>query len=111
MEVNAATYKSQEKGRDRWGRDVGAAGHHLPSLVHSVGAGFCEEEEWTGLRSTCTLNRFRFTISGHDEVWGFPGKAVIVLKGVGGKSCAKHSLPGTLPPQAQLPSLGTDDWE
>lgn len=43
--VNAATYKSQEKGRDRWGRDVGATGHHLPSLVHFVGAGFCEEEE------------------------------------------------------------------
>lgn len=41
--VNAAMYKSQEKGRDRWGRDVGAEGHHLPSLVHSVGAGFCEE--------------------------------------------------------------------
>lgn len=69
-------YESQEKGRDRWGRDVGAAGHHLPSLVHSVGAGFCfsEEEEQTGLRSTCTMNRFKFIIFGHDEVWEFQGK-------------------------------------
>lgn len=45
MVVNAAMYKSQEKGRDRWGRDVDATGHHLPSLVHFVGAAVCEEEE------------------------------------------------------------------
>lgn len=57
------------------------------------------------------MNRFRFTLSGHNEVWGLQGKWEIVLKGVGGKSCVKHHLPGTLPPQAQLAGLGTDDGE
>ena len=85
--------------------------HHFPSSVHSGGAGFCEQEERTGLRSTCTMSRFRFSISGRNLVWGLQGKWETVLKGVGGKSCAERHLPGILPLQARLPGLWRDDSE
>lgn len=48
------------------------------------------------------MNRFRFTISDHNLVWGLQEKWEIVLKGVGGKSRAE------LPPQARLPGLWRD---
>lgn len=52
------------------------------------------QEEWTGFRSTCTMNRFRFAISGRNLVWGLQGKWEIFSKGVGGKSCAERQVPG-----------------
>lgn len=80
--------------------------HHLPFLVCFGGAGFCEQEEWAGWKSTCTMNRFRFTISICNPVWGLQGKWEIVLKEVGGKSRVERHLLGILPLQARLPMLG-----
>lgn len=84
--------------------------HRLPSPVPSGGAGFCEQEEWTGFRSTCTMNRFRFAIPAVIWCGDYKGNGRLSRKGWEANPVQNVRSPAILPPQARLPPQAAERW-